>query len=262
MYTNLKYILYQIVIFMEKSCVIIPCRYSSSRFNGKPLSVLNNRYLMEYPYRAAKRAKNISEVFIATDDEKISRVCNSLGMNFIMTKNNHLTGSDRVAEAVKKLKKKYDLIINVQGDEPFITSKEIEKCEQSIRKNKKFYAVNGLARIEKIEDVINVGVVKAVLNENKEIIYFSRQAIPYPHVKVKSEVFYRQLGLYGFRLKALKTFSRFDAGPLEKCESIEMLRLIENRINIKGFLTNINGPAVDTKSDLDLAKKLMKNAIK
>ena len=85
---------------MENSCVIIPCRYSSSRFNGKPLSKLNNKYLMEYPYKAAKKAKNIGEVFIATDDIRISKVCKYLGMNFIMTKNNHFTGTDRVAEAV------------------------------------------------------------------------------------------------------------------------------------------------------------------
>lgn len=242
---------------MENSCVIIPCRYSSSRFNGKPLSKLNNKYLMEYPYKAAKKAKNIGEVFIATDDIRISKVCKYLGMNFIMTKNNHFTGTDRVAEAVEKLKKKYDLIINVQGDEPFITSNEIEKCNQTLRNNKIFYAVNGLAKIKKIEDTINAGVVKAVVNENKEIIYFSRQTIPYPHVKVKSEIFFRQLGLYGFRRPALEIFNKFSAGPLEKCESVEMLRLIENRVSIKAFFTKINGPAVDTKSDLELAKKLI-----
>jgi len=243
---------------MEKACVIIPCRYSSSRFMGKPLSKLNKMYLMEYPYRAAKKAKNISEVFIATDDNRIAKVCENLGMNFIMTHSKHFTGSDRIAEAVVKLKKKYSLIVNVQGDEPFISNKEIEKCERILRENKKFQAVNGLTRIEKIEDTINAGVVKTVLNEKNEIIYFSRQTIPYPHVKVKSKVFYRQLGLYGFRENALKIFRNNLPGPLEKCESVEMLRLVENRINILGFLTKINGLAVDTKSDLELAKKLIK----
>ena len=243
---------------MEKACVIIPCRYSSTRFMGKPLSKLNKRYLMEYPYEAAKKAKNILEVFIATDDERISKVCENLGLNFLMTNSKHFTGTDRVAEAVSKLRKKYSLIINVQGDEPFVSNKEIEKCEKTLRENKKFQAVNGLARIEKIEDTINAGVVKAVLNEKNEIIYFSRQTIPYPHVKVKSKIFYRQLGLYGFRNEALKTFRNNLPGPLEKCESVEMLRLIENRINILGFVTKINGLAVDTKSDLELAKKLIK----
>ncbi len=241
---------------MEKSCVIIPCRFGSSRFNGKPLSILNNKFLMQYPYEAAIKAKNISEVFIATDDVKITTVCKKLKMNYVMTKRNHFTGSDRVAEAITKIKKKYDIVINVQGDEPFITNKEIEKCDRFIRRNKRFQAVNGLARINKIEDAINAGVVKTVLNSLNEIIYFSRQAIPYPHVKVKSKVFYRQMGLYGFRLNALKIFREQNPGPLEKCESVEMLRLIENRVNIKGFITSINGPAVDTESDLKLASSL------
>lgn len=256
MYTKLKHIHYQ-KLFMEKACVIIPCRYSSSRFMGKPLSKLNKKYLMEYPYLAAKKAKNISEVFIATDDSRIAEVCKNLSMKFIMTHNKHFTGSDRIAEAIKKLRNKYSLIINVQGDEPFISNKEIEKCERILRENRKFHAINGLARIEKIEDTINAGVVKAVLNEKNEIIYFSRQTIPYPHVKVKSKVFYRQLGLYGFRDVALKTFRNNLPGPLERCESVEMLRLIENRVNILGFITKINGLAVDTKSDLELAKRLI-----
>ena len=123
---------------MEKACVIIPCRYSSSRFMGKPLSKLNKMYLMEYPYKAAKKAKNISEVFIATDDDRIAKVCDNLGMKFIMTHNKHFTGSDRIAEAVRKLKNKYSLIINVQGDEPFISKKEIEKCERLLEKIKNF----------------------------------------------------------------------------------------------------------------------------
>jgi 3-deoxy-manno-octulosonate cytidylyltransferase (CMP-KDO synthetase) len=242
---------------MQKSCVVIPCRYQSTRFVGKPLSILNNKPLLYYPYQAAKKSRYIDEVYIATDDYRISKICRKYNLNFILTSSSHLTGTDRVAEAVSKIKKKYDIIINVQGDEPFITTNEIDKCFKEISKSSKILAVNGITKITKPEDVINPGVVKCVLNSSKDIIYLSRQAVPFPHVKVKAKIFFRQLGLYGFRNEALDIFRNKDQGILENMESIEMLRLLENRIVIKSFLTNISGIAVDTESDLSLAKKII-----
>jgi len=114
-----------------KTCVIIPCRYDSVRFPGKPLKLLRGKPLLYYPYKVAKSVRGISEVYIATDDERIKKVCKKLKINFLMTKKTHLTGSDRVAEAFFRLKK-FDSVINIQGDEPFISKSLIEKCLKKI----------------------------------------------------------------------------------------------------------------------------------
>ena len=242
---------------MQKSCVIIPCRYASTRFEGKPLAMLNNAYLMTYPYRAAMKAETISGVYIATDDDRISSVCKKLGMNFILTDPNHACGTDRVAEAFDKLKSKYENVINVQGDEPFVSFSEIDQCNNFLNSNKNYSAVNGVAPIIKMEDLLNTGVVKVVLNSHKKILYFSRGAVPHPFVKKININYYRQLGLYGFKSEALNIFKDNNPGNLEKCESVEMLRLLEHNFDLFGFITSINGPAVDTANDLSNANALL-----
>jgi 3-deoxy-manno-octulosonate cytidylyltransferase (CMP-KDO synthetase) len=242
---------------MNRCCVIIPCRYGSTRFNGKPLSLLNKKPLMFYPYSAAKKANKISEVYIATDDERVSDVCKKYNMNYIMTGNKHYCGTDRVAEAYKKISKKFDIVINVQGDEPFITSSIIDSFAKFMIKNKKYSAANGVSIINNVDDILNAGVVKAVINKNKKIIYFSRNAIPYPHHKTNKSNYFRQLGLYGFRPDGLKIFIRNKPHVIERKESVEMLRLIENNVDIHAFVTKINGPAVDTEGDLEVANRIM-----
>lgn len=242
---------------MTKSCVIIPCRFASARFEGKPLSKLNNNYLMTYPYKAAIKAESISDVFIATDDERISSVCNKLGMKFIMTDPNHSCGTDRVAEAFYKLEEKFETVINVQGDEPFISSLEIDQCNNFLKSKNNYSAVNGVAPIIKMDDLLNTGVVKVVVNSYKKILYFSRASLPHPFIKKNIINYYRQLGLYGFKPDALNIFKNNKPGILEKSESIEMLRLLEQNFDLFAFITSINGPAVDTESDLSVANALL-----
>ncbi len=242
---------------MLKSCVIIPCRFASTRFEGKPLVLLNNNYLMTYPYRAATKAESISDVFIATDDERISLICKKLGMKFIMTDPNHLCGTDRVAEAFYKLDKKFENVINVQGDEPFISPLEIDQCNNFLKSNNNYFAVNGVAPIFKMEDLLNTGVVKVVINSYKKILYFSRTPLPHPFIKKNNIIYYRQLGLYGFKSEALNIFKNNKPGSLEKSESVEMLRLLEQNFDLFAFITSINGPAVDTESDLNIATQIL-----
>ena len=242
---------------MSKSCVIIPCRFASTRFEGKPLALLDNKHLMSYPYEAALKAKTISDVYIATDDERISSICKKLGMNFIITDPKHSCGTDRVAEAFEKLDGKYENIINVQGDEPFISSTEIDDCNNFLNSNKSYSAVNGIAHITKMEDLLNTGVVKVVINIHKRILYLSRMAVPHPFIKKININYFRQLGLYGFKSDALDIFKKNDPGNLEKCESVEMLRLLEQNFYLFGFITSVNGPAVDTANDLKNANLLL-----
>ena len=241
--------------YIMKTCVIIPCRYESVRFPGKPLKLLNGKPLLYYPYKTAKKTKGISQVYIATDDERIKKVCQKFGFNFIMTKKTHLTGSDRVAEAFFKLKK-FDAVINIQGDEPFISKDLIQKCLKKL-KNKKIEVVEGISPIENISDVLNSGVVKVVINDEK-IISVSRFPIPYTQNKFSNFKYYRAVGIYGYKKKALEIFNKKKQKYLEKAESIEILRILENNIKLNYFIGNIRGPAVDTQNDLDKAEKILK----
>ena len=238
-----------------KTCVIIPCRYDSVRFPGKPLKLLNRKPLLYYPYKTAKSVRGISEVYIATDDERIKKVCEKLRINFIMTKKTHLTGSDRVAEAFFKLKK-FDSVINIQGDEPFISKSLIEKCLKKL-KNKKVEVVEGISPIESISDVLNSGVVKVVINKEK-IIAVSRFPIPYTQNKFSNFKYFRAVGIYGYKKKALEVFRKTKQKYLEKAESVEILRILENNMDVNYFIGKIGGPAVDTQNDLDKAEKILK----
>jgi 3-deoxy-manno-octulosonate cytidylyltransferase (CMP-KDO synthetase) len=238
-----------------KICVIIPCRYDSVRFPGKPLKDLNGKPLLFYPYQTAKKLKFISGVYIATDDQRIVKKCIELKLNYIKTSNKHLTGSDRVAEAFFKLRK-YDAVINIQGDEPFTSKSIIKKCYLHLKK-KNIEAVHAISKIQNHGDIMNTGVVKVAINK-KEIMYCSRQAIPYTQNKFSNFSFYRAVGIYGFKKKSLYTYKNHTQGYLEKTESIELLRLLENNIKVNYFIENIKGPAIDTENDLDVAKKIMK----
>tara|TARA_B100001769_G_C22103434_1_gene595933 strand:+ start:1839 stop:2561 length:723 start_codon:yes stop_codon:yes gene_type:complete len=238
-----------------KTCVIIPCRYDSVRFPGKPLKLLKGKPLLYYPYKTAKSVEGISEVYIATDNQQIKEVCEKLKIKFIMTKKTHLTGSDRVAEAFFKLKK-FDSVINIQGDEPFISKNLIAKCLRKL-KNNKTQVVEGISPIENISDVLNSGVVKVVINKTK-IIAVSRFPIPYTQNKFSNFKYYRAVGIYGYKKRALQIFKQKKQKYLEKAESVEILRILENNMDVNYFIGNIRGPAVDTQNDLDKAEKILK----
>ena len=172
-----------------------------------------------------------------------------------MTKKTHLTGSDRVAEAFFKLKK-FDSVINIQGDEPFISKNLIAKCLRKL-KNNKTQVVEGISPIENISDVLNSGVVKVVINKTK-IIAVSRFPIPYTQNKFSNFKYYRAVGIYGYKKRALQIFKQKKQKYLEKAESVEILRILENNMDVNYFIGNIRGPAVDTQNDLDKAEKILK----
>jgi len=230
---------------------VIPCRYASSRFPGKPLAKIGNKPMMWHVYQRAIEANILDKVFIATDDERISKVANDLKLNVIMTKTSHETGTDRIAEVSEKIDA--DFYINIQGDEPFIdpksiiaVSKEITSCDDLQIKS-----VNACTLISSGDEISNPNCVKVITDKYNNAISFSRSVIPYPRNGFK---FYKKtLGLYGFKKSGLEIFLRNESGPIEKAESIEMLRILEYGFKVRMVETTSSSIAVDTTIDLDKA---------
>lgn len=242
-------------------CVIIPCRFNSTRFPGKPLEDLNGKPMLYYPYTEALKAKSVSKAFIATDDDRIVDVCNKFRFNVIKTIGNHATGSDRVAEAYHLISKSenYDLIINVQGDEPFINKQHIEDCILAIQNNPDADAANGVSIIRNQNDLLSHSTVKATISKNKKLLFLTRSNVPYPNIRTQQITYYKQLGLYAFKPKALSVFNDNHPSNLEQAEAVEILRLLENDTYVTTFAVEILGPSVDTYNDLLTARNLLSN---
>ena len=242
-----------------KVSAIIPCRYGSSRFPGKPLAQICGKPMMEYPYQAAINSGLFEEVVIATDSIEIGRACDERGIKWVMTSKNHITGTDRAAEAVNYLKKPWDMLVNIQGDEPFIRIDDLVGLVKYGELKKS--TVNGYSIIEDIAQITNHGVVKIALSETKKVIGLSRSQIPYINNKSSKVNYYRQTGLYMFKKDDLILFNNRKQSNMELAEGIEMLRLIENDVTIYGFNIKNTGLAVDTASDLEIAQLEMERII-
>ncbi len=231
-----------------KIAAVIPCRFASSRFEGKPLALIGGKPMMWHVYQQASKAKSVGEVYIATDDERIAAVCDEIGIRHLMTANTHATGTDRVAECARKLD--VDVIVNVQGDEPFIEPESIEAVAAALIDDKegRYAASNGCTRITGSDDVPDSGVVKVVFSASHRAMSYSR--LPVPLAFREPAEHFRQLGLYAFRRDALEFFSLTPQGPLEKSESVEMYRFIEHDRDVLMIEVQESGIAVDTPADL------------
>lgn len=222
---------------------VIPARYKSSRFPGKPLADICGRPLVWWVYRQA--VKVIGKVYVATDDERIVGACSKLSIPAVLT-GNHPTGTDRVGEVAKKIKA--DFYLNIQGDEPLLTP-------QMIKGVIVYSSVSALMTpVKRMSDLSNSNVVKVVCNAKKESLYFSRLPIPYPRTEPK---YYKQVSVYGFTRKALMDYCGLPRGPVEMAEDIELLRFIENGIKIQMVEVKGDTVAVDTPSDLDIVRDII-----
>lgn len=234
-----------------KTIAVIPCRYLSTRFKGKPLALIGGKPMMWHVYQQASKAASIDEVYIATDDTRISSVCEDHGLRFIMTDPNHLTGTDRVAECARNLDA--DVIVNVQGDEPFIEPESIEAVASALLNSEVpgLAASNGYTVIESLDEVMDESVVKVIFSQSGRAMSYSR--LPVPLAFRQPSKHFRQLGLYAFRREALEFFARTSQGPLEASESVEMYRFIEHDRPVLMVPVVESGIAVDTPSDLEKA---------
>lgn len=238
---------------------IIPARYNSSRFKGKALADICGRPMIQYVYEGAKKAKLIDDLIVATDDRRIYNTVIKFGGKAVLTKI-HSSGTDRIAEAAGKIKA--DIIVNIQGDEPLISSRMIDSAVSHFKKDKK--AVMGTMKkdIASIEESLNPNIVKVITDKDNNAIYFSRLPIPFlrdenSKSKVPKKSYYKHIGLYLYRRAFLLKFSKMKQTPLEKMERLEQLRALENGYKIKVYETEYDTIGVDTLEDLKQVKKMI-----
>ena len=245
-----------------KISAIIPARYGSTRFEGKPLADILGKPMIQHVYDGVRQSKLIDEVIVATDDQRILDAVKSFGGKAVMTSPTHSTGTDRVAEVAKKLKS--EIIVNVQGDEPLIKGDIIDKAIRPLLTDDTLHMSTLMTRIEEVRDWLNPHIVKVVADQKNFALYFSRSPIPFPRDlqigRLESHPFgtdrplpkrvFKHIGVYVFRRKFLLTFSKMKSTPLEKLEKLEQLRALENGYRIKVTPVNYEPICVDTPNDL------------
>ena len=238
-----------------KAVGIIPARYDSSRFPGKPLAMILDKPMFAWVYSQAQKCKSLSKVVLATDDERILSAAHELGMDAVMTAKDHKSGTDRVLEAARTLNVDHEsIVVNIQGDEPALDPAMLDELIAPF--SQKEVQVSTLAREISLNEADKPDQVKVVLDNQSKALYFSRSLLPYPR-DGKQAHFLGHVGLYAFRFKALEIFSSLDPGRLEQVEKLEQLRLLENGINIHVNITKRKCVGVDTPDDVPIAEKMI-----
>jgi len=241
---------------------IIPARYNSERLPGKPLSMIGEKPMIQHVYENAKKCKALEQVVIATDDERIFDVVVGFGGQVMMTSKNHINGTERCAEVVTKFKefRNLDYIVNIQGDEPFVNASQIHALCNLFDGEVELATL--IKKIENPEYLENESIMKVIVNLHDEAIYFSRTALPFYRDLPKTEWlqkhdYYKHICLYGYKLKTLNKITKLPVSPLEKAESLEQLRWIENGYRIKVAHTTFESIGIDTKDDLEKANAMI-----
>jgi len=236
-----------------KAIGIIPARYHSTRLDGKPLADICGLPMIRHVYENTKKSSTLDFVIVATDDERIREACESFGAMVQMTSTEHSTGTDRVAEVAKKIDT--EIVVNIQGDEPFIKPGMIDEVVEPLIKDKDIPMCTLMHEIKEKEDFHNSAVVKVVTDRFGFALYFSRSLIPYPRVE-KGHRAFEHIGLYSYRKDFLLTFSSLKPTTLEVSESLEQLRALENGYRIKVVMTKEKyiPLSVDTPEDLEKAR--------
>ena len=238
---------------------IIPARYASTRFPGKPLAVLGGTTVIQRVYEQVSSVLN--EVYVATDDERIFACVNSFGGKAVMTRADHQSGTDRIQEAVEKTSTQTDVIINVQGDEPFIQPSQIQTLMQLFDDPSTQIGTLG-KYFENIEAVENPNSPKIVMDNRGFALYFSRSVIPYIRGKERQNwfgeyPFLKHLGVYAYRREVLAEVTKLPQSSLEKAESLEQLRWLQNGYRIRVGLTDVETVGIDTPEDLQRAEAFL-----
>lgn len=233
---------------------IIPARYASTRLEGKPLLDIGGKSMIRRVYERASQAKSLKDIIVATDSELIAEECKTHNINFLMTSSLHNNGTERCGEVLQSIDSKYDVVINIQGDEPFIHSESIDILAQIFEEKKEADIATLKLRISDPSLIENPNIIKLTSDIEEKALYFSRSPIPYLRDIEKSKWaqhthYYKHIGLYGYRSSVLLEIVRLEESPLEKLEKLEQLRWLENGYRIYLAETKFDSRSIDTIED-------------
>jgi 3-deoxy-manno-octulosonate cytidylyltransferase (CMP-KDO synthetase) len=237
----------------RKAIGVIPARWGSTRFPGKPLHVIAGKPLLQHVWERSRQAKNLDAVIVATDDMRVAEAAFNWGADIALTSRKHRSGTDRIAEVARK-SQQFAFVINIQGDEPLIDPRLIDKVVEKLRSDRKIEIVTAAHPFENPEEALSLHQVKVVVDLNAIALYFSRARIPSTS---DGSLFLRHQGIYGFRRHALLQFVKWKPTPLERAESLEQLRALENGVKVHVLITDKGSPGIDTLADAEaLEQKL------
>ena len=244
---------------MSKTAIIIPARYGSSRLEGKPLIKVMGKSIIKWVYEKAQAAKLADMIIVATDDERIFNEVKSFGGDVEMTSAEHKCGSDRIMEVVSR-HPEISYICNLQGDEPLIKPESIDEVIKNVKEDDNADISTLIRVLTDDNEINNPNLVKCVIDKNGFALYFSRSKIPYER-NVGIATFYGHLGIYGYKRKALESMTTLSQTPLEKAESLEQLRALENGMKIKTSVVDFVPVGIDTKEDLERFKQILEQKL-
>lgn len=235
---------------------VIPARYQSSRFPGKPLADICGYPMIWWVYHRAKLVNRLNEVIVATDDERIFAACNKYDIPAIMTSKEHRNGSERLSEVARKTDG--DIYVTIQGDEPLLEPETIDKVIDTILSEPQIPCATLKTAYHNPVDVINGTTPKVVTDLNNDILLFTRSAVPYPKAAI-DYIIYKPIGVYAFKREMLIEYGKLEMGPLERAEEIELLRLVEHGYKIRIAEVESETVAVDTYKDLERVRKFIES---
>ena len=237
-----------------KSLGVIPARWDSTRFPGKPLHPIAGKPLLRHVWERCQRARSLDTVIIATDDMRIAEAAFAWGAEVALTSTRHRSGTDRVAEVARKAPQ-FSHILNIQGDEPLIDPKLIDHLVRGLQRDPTVEMITAAHPFANEDDVQSPHQVKVVVDAKRDALYFSRSAIPFSSMSGNGVPSLRHQGIYGYTRELLLRFVRWKPAPLERTESLEQLRALENRVRIRVVITGSGWPGVDTPADADLIER-------
>ncbi|MBI5149276.1 MAG: 3-deoxy-manno-octulosonate cytidylyltransferase [Candidatus Omnitrophica bacterium] len=237
---------------------IIPARWASTRFPGKVLAKIKGKPMIEHVWTRCRLSRRLNEVLIACDDRRILQAAEAFGAQAVMTDTGHNSGTDRIAEAAAKLKA--DIIINIQGDEPLVHPGTIDDLAAALINDPSVVMATVIKAITLPEELVNPNVVKVVVDQQQNALYFSRSVIPFDRDQkgFRNVPYFKHLGIYGYRKDFLTRFSRMPKSRLEEAERLEQLRALEAGVKIRTVLTDVETAGVDTPEDLARVEKLLR----
>jgi 3-deoxy-manno-octulosonate cytidylyltransferase (CMP-KDO synthetase) len=237
---------------------VVPARYASTRFPGKPLAAIAGRPMIQHVVERVRKAKLVSRVVVATDDARIKSVVEAFGAEAILTRADHANGTDRVAEVAARVSA--EIYVNVQGDEPLIDPGTVDAVISAMLEDESVQIATPCVAIEEPKDIMDPNVVKVVRDFDGNGIYFSRAPIPWvrdTNANVKAQ-HWKHLGLYGYRREAVLEYQTLPPGDLERVEQLEQLRWLENGFRIRVAETDYDAVSVDVPSDIERVEKLLR----